>query len=157
MASTGTHKASTTRRIDEQPPDELIFGRSPAMEATRQKIDKVAAATVPVLIQGDSGTGKGVLALHIRMRSAVATGPFVKVNCAAIPGSLLESEPRSEKASWAFATGSSTSTTLAPMAISTLRASACAHTAPYIPWLAPMTATGLLRKALSGKGREAQA
>jgi len=62
------------------------------MLTIRQKIEKIAQASVPVLIHGDSGTGKDVMARHIHARSAVATGPFVRVNCAAIPGALLESE-----------------------------------------------------------------
>ena len=74
------------------PPEEVIFGRSAAMQAFRQKIHKFAATSVPLLIQGESGTGKGVLARYIHSRSSVAAGPFVNVNCAAIPGTLLESE-----------------------------------------------------------------
>lgn len=62
------------------------------MQAIRQRIEKVAKASVPVLIHGDSGTGKDVLAHHIHACSLVANGPFVRVNCAAIPGALLESE-----------------------------------------------------------------
>jgi two-component system, NtrC family, response regulator AtoC len=92
MPSASTQRALTTARIDDLPPDALIFGRSAGMQLVREKVDKVAATTVPVLIQGDSGTGKGVLAVYIHSRSAVASGPFVKVNCAAIPGPLLESE-----------------------------------------------------------------
>ena len=74
------------------PPETVIFGRSPAMQALRQKVEKVAATDVPVLIQGESGTGKEILARLIHLRSPWNTGPFVKVNCAAIPGTLLESE-----------------------------------------------------------------
>ena len=92
MALVGTQKVSATVRIEDLPPDDLIFGRSPNMQVIRHKVDKVSAAAVPVLIQGDSGTGKGILAVYIHAHSAVATGPFVKVNCAAIPGPLLESE-----------------------------------------------------------------
>ena len=62
------------------------------MQTVRQKIDKVASSGVPILIQGDSGTGKGLLARFIHESSAVPDTPFVKVNCAAIPGALLESE-----------------------------------------------------------------
>ncbi len=62
------------------------------MTAIRQKVEKVAQSSVPVLIQGDSGTGKDVMARHIHARSAVAANSFVRVNCAAIPGGLLESE-----------------------------------------------------------------
>jgi len=58
----------------------------------RQKIEKVSGADVPVLIQGESGTGKEVIARMVHRRSRRAQGPFIKVNCAAIPGTLLESE-----------------------------------------------------------------
>jgi len=71
---------------------DVVFGQSPAMRTVRQKIEKVASTNVPVLIQGDSGTGKEVLARLIHRLSPCAAGPFVKVNCAAIPGTLLESE-----------------------------------------------------------------
>ncbi len=62
------------------------------MQVLRQRINKVATSGVPILIQGDSGTGKGLLACFIHNFSALARAPFIKVNCAAIPGALLESE-----------------------------------------------------------------
>ena len=74
------------------PPDEIIFGRSGAMISIRQKVQKVMGTDVPILIQGENGTGKGLLAQYIHSRSAMSSGAFVKVNCAAIPGALLESE-----------------------------------------------------------------
>jgi two-component system, NtrC family, response regulator AtoC len=74
------------------PPDEIIFGRSQHMQDVRQKVEKVACADIPVLIQGESGTGKEVAAKLIHARSTWADGPFVKVNCPAIPGTLIESE-----------------------------------------------------------------
>ena len=55
-------------------------------------MNKVAGANVPVLIQGESGTGKDIIARMIHGLSPWKTGPFVKVNCPAIPGTLLESE-----------------------------------------------------------------
>jgi two-component system response regulator AtoC len=92
MASVGTQRVQVTGRADDIPPEQMIFGRSAIMQTLRQKINKVAAASVPVLIQGDSGTGKGILARYLHSRSAETVGPFAKVNCAAIPGALLESE-----------------------------------------------------------------
>lgn len=74
------------------PPSSVIFGRSPAMQAVRRKVEKVAATNVPVLIQGESGTGKEVLGRLIHALSPWNAGAVVKVNCAAIPGTLLESE-----------------------------------------------------------------
>ncbi|MGH9681905.1 MAG: sigma 54-interacting transcriptional regulator, partial [Candidatus Acidiferrales bacterium] len=74
------------------PPVAIIFGHSAAMQIVRQKIDKIAFSGVPILIQGDNGTGKGLLASFIHNYSAPTDAPFVKVNCAAIPGALLESE-----------------------------------------------------------------
>jgi two-component system response regulator AtoC len=77
---------------DLMPPEHVIFGRSRHMQDLRQKVEKVACADIPVLIQGESGTGKEVLAKLIHSMSTWAEGPFVKVNCPAIPGTLLESE-----------------------------------------------------------------
>lgn len=74
------------------PPDEIIFGRSPVMIPIRQRVQKILGTDVPVLIQGANGTGKGLLAQYIHSRSPFSSGTFVKVNCAAIPGALLESE-----------------------------------------------------------------
>jgi two-component system, NtrC family, response regulator AtoC len=88
----GTQRSPLAVRMEGLPPEEVIFGRSALMQEFRQKIQKFAAASVPLLIQGESGTGKGVLARYIHSRSNVASGPFVSVNCAAIPGTLLESE-----------------------------------------------------------------
>ena len=65
---------------------------SPAMAALKETAARIADADVTVLIHGESGVGKEVLARHIHSHSQVATGPFVKVNCAALPEELLESE-----------------------------------------------------------------
>ena len=62
------------------------------MAALRQHVEKAANANVPVLLQGPSGTGKEVMAKLIHLHSPWGSGPFVKVNCPAIPGTLLESE-----------------------------------------------------------------
>jgi two-component system, NtrC family, response regulator AtoC len=74
------------------PPESAIFGRTAIMHDIREKLEKVAVRNVPVLIEGDGGTGKEVLARWIHTRSPWGSGPLVKVNCAAIPGTLLESE-----------------------------------------------------------------
>src|SRR5467141_2612006 len=74
------------------PADEIIFGRSAAMSAVRKRVEKICHTTVPVLLTGDPGTGKEMIARWMHGRSPYKEGQFVKVNCAAIPGSLLESE-----------------------------------------------------------------
>jgi two-component system response regulator AtoC len=78
--------------LGEVPPDNIIFGPSEVMQAVRSRLGKVAAANVPVLITGESGTGKDIIARLIHGLSPWKTGPYVKVNCPAIPGTLLESE-----------------------------------------------------------------
>ncbi len=83
---------SLAQSLGEMPPEAIIFGRSEPMRALRERLDKVAAANVPVLIEGESGTGKDIIARMIHARSPWRTGPYVKVNCPAIPGTLLESE-----------------------------------------------------------------
>jgi two-component system response regulator AtoC len=62
------------------------------MNALRDRLGKVAGANVPVLIHGESGTGKDIIARMVHSLSPWKSGPFVKVNCPAIPGTLLESE-----------------------------------------------------------------
>jgi two-component system response regulator AtoC len=74
------------------PPEPVIFGGSTAMRAVRNKVEKAAAANIPVLLEGESGTGKDVIARLIHSHSVWGSGPFVKVSCPAIPGTLLESE-----------------------------------------------------------------
>jgi two-component system, NtrC family, response regulator AtoC len=74
------------------PPEDVYFGPSEAMQIVQQRVDRAARLNVPILILGESGTGKEVLARFIHNRSPWGSGPFVKVNCPAIPGTLLESE-----------------------------------------------------------------
>jgi DNA-binding NtrC family response regulator len=69
-----------------------LVGQSPAMLEVYKLMARVAHSTATVLIQGESGTGKEVVARTIHQHGPAAAGPFVAVNCAAIPENLLESE-----------------------------------------------------------------
>jgi two-component system, NtrC family, nitrogen regulation response regulator NtrX len=69
-----------------------IVGRSYTIRALIDKIDKVAKTPARVLISGENGTGKELVARAIHRQSLRASGPFVEVNCAAIPSELIESE-----------------------------------------------------------------
>ncbi|MFQ5604622.1 MAG: sigma-54-dependent transcriptional regulator [bacterium] len=69
-----------------------MIGQSPAMKAILQQISKVAPTNGRVLIFGESGTGKELIARAIHENSARKKGAFIKVNCAAIPDELIESE-----------------------------------------------------------------
>ncbi len=78
---------STGKRMDD-----LIVYRSDAMDTLLRDIEKVAPIDVTMLLLGESGTGKELLAKRIHEMSPRATGPFVTINCPAIPETLLESE-----------------------------------------------------------------
>jgi two-component system nitrogen regulation response regulator NtrX len=69
-----------------------MLGSSPAFQQVVRQAAQVARSDVTVLLSGESGTGKELLAAHIHHESPFAAGPFVKVNCAAIPTELIESE-----------------------------------------------------------------
>jgi two-component system NtrC family response regulator len=71
---------------------EGLLGTSPTMQQVFGSIRKVATTDAPVLILGESGTGKEMAALAIHKRSQRKEGPFVAINCSAIPETLLESE-----------------------------------------------------------------
>ncbi len=71
---------------------EFILGDSQAIRAINEQIGKVAESDVPVLILGESGTGKELVAHALHQASPRRKGPFVKVNCAAVPHELLEAE-----------------------------------------------------------------
>ena len=74
------------------PGDDVLFGSSAAMADVRSQAVKISHTNLPVLVTGEGGTGKEALARWIHANSDHARGEFVKVNCAAIPGTLLESE-----------------------------------------------------------------
>ncbi len=69
-----------------------LIGDAPAMRALREQATRAAAADAPVLISGENGTGKELVARQIHLSSPRAAGPLVTVNCAAIPAELIESE-----------------------------------------------------------------
>ena len=77
------------RKTVDAPP---LIGVSKAMERIRELIEKVAPTDARVLITGESGVGKEVVARHIHMKSKRADGPFVSINCGALPSELIESE-----------------------------------------------------------------
>ena len=72
--------------------EEVGLWRSPRMSEVREIIEQAARVDVTVLIMGETGTGKDVVARAIHEQSVRQSGPFVKVNCAAVPRELLESE-----------------------------------------------------------------
>jgi two-component system response regulator AtoC len=92
MASTAGLKTQHLHLGAELPPDQVYFGSAAAMQGVRARVERAAGLNVPILILGESGTGKEVLARFIHSRSPWTSGPFIKVNCPAIPGTLLESE-----------------------------------------------------------------
>lgn len=92
--------------LKEQIAFEDIIGVGPAMRNVFDSIAAVAATDVPVLIQGESGTGKELVANAIHRLSTRTARPFIKINCAAIPDSLFESELFGhEKGAFTGATG----------------------------------------------------
>ncbi len=69
-----------------------LLGETPAIKTLRKQIAKLARSQAPVYISGESGTGKELVARLIHANGPRASGPFVPVNCGAIPGELMESE-----------------------------------------------------------------
>ena len=81
------------RRVVERPYSfDDFLGASPAMRQVYSIIERVAGSSVDVLVTGETGTGKELVARSIHVRSRRSTGPFVPVDCGAIPDSLMESE-----------------------------------------------------------------
>lgn len=86
--------ASKVRELEERSfdPRDKIIGNSAAMQDIYKQIGLVAHTDATVLIEGETGTGKELIAQTLHMNSARRNGPMIKVNCAALPESLLESE-----------------------------------------------------------------
>jgi len=89
QAKKGQSPANTWNPL---PSDDVLFGNSAAMVEVRKKAARICRTNVPVYLAGEGGTGKEAMARWIHHNSHYARGEFVKVNCAAIPGALLESE-----------------------------------------------------------------
>jgi two-component system, NtrC family, C4-dicarboxylate transport response regulator DctD len=75
-----------------QSPEELIIGSSPAIRAVHQAIHRLAGADVDVLITGETGTGKELVARCLHQQSSRASAHFVAINCGAVPEGIFESE-----------------------------------------------------------------
>lgn len=90
------HALDLNERRKSAPPADAVaarlYGQSPAMAQLRQTIAKVARSQAPVYIVGESGVGKELVARTIHAEGARSAGPFVPVNCGAIPAELMESE-----------------------------------------------------------------
>jgi two-component system, NtrC family, response regulator AtoC len=84
--------AQIREQVRRQTDFSMLFGTSPKMMEVKMTIEQVADTTATVLIRGESGTGKEVVARMVYSESSRCDKPFVKVNCAAIPHELLESE-----------------------------------------------------------------
>ncbi len=80
------------RNLDAGDPVRRLIGQSEAMRRVAAMVERVAELDVNVLITGESGTGKELVADVVHALSVRASGPFIKINCAAIPDNLLESE-----------------------------------------------------------------
>jgi DNA-binding NtrC family response regulator len=84
--------SSLRSRLGEQLPLKELIGASPEMERVKDVVAKMATTDSPVLIDGESGTGKDLVAAAIHRLSIRSKGPFLPVNCGAVPPDLLESE-----------------------------------------------------------------
>lgn len=92
MSTETPNKNGAWERLNPVPPDHVLFGQSAAMAEVRSRALKICRTNIPVLLNGEGGTGKEAVARWIHANSEYSSGQFVKVNCAAIPGTLLESE-----------------------------------------------------------------
>ena len=88
MGSTFTRMVKRSDRATSEP----LVAKSPPMRRVLELADRAAASEATVLITGESGTGKERLARYLHVHSKHSGGPFVAVNCGALPESLLESE-----------------------------------------------------------------
>jgi DNA-binding NtrC family response regulator len=87
-----TENQELRRELSKKKSPKAIIGQSPRMRSVFKMVDKIAATTATILINGDSGTGKELIAQSIHQRSDRSGAPFVAINCGAIPETLLESQ-----------------------------------------------------------------
>ncbi|HKB26152.1 MAG TPA: sigma-54 dependent transcriptional regulator [Methylomirabilota bacterium] len=87
-----TENADLRRRLVEQVADSEILGQAPGMRRVMETVASVAEADANVLIIGESGSGKELIANALHERSPRREGPWIKINCAALPRDLIESE-----------------------------------------------------------------
>ncbi|MFL6436498.1 MAG: sigma-54 interaction domain-containing protein [Terriglobales bacterium] len=92
MATPYSIDSRSFQSADQLPPIPVIIGKSKRMQEIWNCLQRAAASNLPVLICGESGTGKDLIARLIHLNSPRSRGPLVKVTCPAIPGPLLESE-----------------------------------------------------------------
>jgi two-component system, NtrC family, response regulator AtoC len=92
MSGDNSNRLSGLERPGSVLPDQVLFGQSPAMTDIQTRARRICRTNIPILLCGEGGTGKEALARWLHAHSDYGTGEFVKVNCAAIPGALLESE-----------------------------------------------------------------
>ncbi len=85
-------RQSLLRRLGRQEVNEAIIGAESGLSSVMERVEMVASSDVPVLILGDTGTGKEVVARAIHTRSQRSRGPFIRVNCGAIPSELIDSQ-----------------------------------------------------------------
>ncbi len=82
----------TTRAIELRFPYDALVGRSPRMLELLRLVDRATAVALPVVIHGESGTGKELVARALHQNGPRAGGPFIPLNCSAVPDTLLEAE-----------------------------------------------------------------
>ena len=85
-------RRSLLTRLGRREMGETVVGADAGLRAVMERVQLVSSSDVPVLILGETGTGKEVVARAIHTRSARASGPFIRVNCGAIPAELIDSQ-----------------------------------------------------------------
>lgn len=92
MVASSLGVAKTVLSAADIPPGEVLFGTTANMQNIRSRIEAAAPTGLPLLIRGEAGTGKGVIAKLLHLKSLWSRGPFVEIRCSAVPGGVIESE-----------------------------------------------------------------